>query len=57
MDMVTPGGASSEHCGCGQGLGGPETPVVAILVELYGDIKGIMMFVLARSFAQSFCRV
>ncbi|XOQ43517.1 MAG: CheY-P phosphatase CheC [Clostridium sp.] len=34
-------------------LGGPETPVVAILSKLHGDINGIMMFVIEQEFTQS----
>ncbi len=37
-------------------LGGPETPVVAILAELYGDIGGIMMFVVGKSSAEQLLR-
>ncbi|HCW80686.1 MAG TPA: chemotaxis protein CheC, partial [Ruminococcaceae bacterium] len=33
-------------------LGGPETPVVAILVELSGDIRGIMMFIVSQHFTK-----
>jgi chemotaxis protein CheC len=34
-------------------MGGPETPVVAILVELFGDIHGIMMFVVGQTFTKT----
>ncbi|WBY64336.1 chemotaxis protein CheC [Thermocaproicibacter melissae] len=34
-------------------MGGPETPVVAILVELFGDIHGIMMFVAGQKFTKT----
>lgn len=33
-------------------LGGPETPVTAILVKLYRDISGIMMFVIEQEFVR-----
>lgn len=32
-------------------LGGPENVIVAILAKLYGDIEGIMMFIIEREFA------
>ena len=34
-------------------LGGPENVIVAILAKLYGDIEGIMMFIIERKFADS----
>lgn len=53
VEMMTPVVRVLDITDADRALGGPETPVVAILVELYGDIKGIMMFVLGNSFAQS----
>lgn len=53
VEMMTPVVRVLDITDADKALGGPETPVVAILVELYGDIKGIMMFVLGNSFAQS----
>lgn len=34
-------------------LGGPENVIVAILAKLYGDLEGIMMFIIERSFANN----
>lgn len=34
-------------------LGGPENVVVAILAKLYGDIEGIMMFIIEQDFAKT----
>lgn len=34
-------------------LGGPENVVIGILAKLYGDIEGIMMFIIEQSFAKS----
>ena len=53
IDMVTPKVRILDIAEADKALGGPETPVVAILVELYGDIRGIMMFVVGESFAKS----
>lgn len=36
-----------------EALGGPEHVIVAILAKLYGDIEGIMMFIIERKFANS----
>lgn len=53
VEMVTPVVRIVDIADADKALGGPETPVIAILVELYGDIQGIMMFILGNSFAQS----
>ncbi|MCI1981583.1 MAG: chemotaxis protein CheC [Oscillospiraceae bacterium] len=53
IDMITPKVRILDIAEADKALGGPETPVVAILVELYGDIRGIMMFVVGESFAKS----
>ncbi len=53
VEMTTPVVRVLDIADADRALGGPETPVVAILVELYGDIKGIMMFVLGNDFAKS----
>ena len=34
-------------------LGGPENVVIAILAKLYGDLDGIMMFIIKQDFAQT----
>lgn len=36
-----------------QTLGGPENVIVAILAKLYGDLEGIMMFIIERNFANN----
>jgi chemotaxis protein CheC len=53
VDMVTPTVRILDISEADKALGGPETPAVAILVELYGDIRGIMMFVIEQEFTQS----
>ena len=53
VDMVMPVVRILDVTEADRALGGPETPVVAILVELYGDIKGIMMFVIEQEFTKS----
>jgi chemotaxis protein CheC len=53
VDMVTPIVRILNISEADRALGGPETPVVAILAELNGDIHGIMMFVIERGFTQS----
>lgn len=52
VDMVTPTVRILDISEADRALGGPETPVVAILAELFGDISGIMMFVIEQSFTQ-----
>lgn len=53
VDMVTPTVRILDISEADKALGGPETPVVAILVELSGDIHGIMMFVVDQNFTKS----
>lgn len=53
VDMVTPTVRILDISEADKALGGPETPVVAILVELSGDIHGIMMFVVDQNFTRS----
>ncbi|MCI1990108.1 MAG: chemotaxis protein CheC [Oscillospiraceae bacterium] len=53
IDMVAPAVRVLDIADADRALGGPETPVVAILVELHGDIRGIMMFVIGQKFAQT----
>ena len=53
VDMETPVVRILDICEADKALGGPETPVVAILVELTGDIHGIMMFIVDQNFTQS----
>lgn len=53
VDMVTPTVRILDISEADKALGGPETPVVAILVELNGDIHGIMMFVIDQNFTRA----
>lgn len=53
VNMVTPVVRILDISQADRALGGPETPVVAILTELHGDINGIMMFVIEQEFTQS----
>ncbi len=53
VNMVTPTVRILDISEADKALGGPETPVIAILVELSGDITGIMMFVIDQDFTQS----
>ena len=52
VDMVMPAVRILDISEADRALGGPETPVVAILSELTGDISGIMMFVIKQDFTQ-----
>lgn len=52
VDMVTPVVRILDISEADNALGGPETLSVAILVELYGDIHGIMMFVISQEFTK-----
>lgn len=50
VDMKTPVVRIMNITDVDKAMGGPETPMVAILVELFGDIHGIMMFVVGHQF-------
>lgn len=52
VDMATPVVRILDIRDADRALGGPETPVTAILVKLHGDIGGIMMFVIEQEFTQ-----
>lgn len=52
VDMKTPVVRIMDITEVDKAMGGPETPVVAILVEVTGDIHGIMMFVVGQTFIQ-----
>lgn len=52
VDMVTPVVRILDISEADNALGGPETLAAAILVELYGDIHGIMMFVISQEFTK-----
>ncbi len=53
VDMKTPVVRIMDISDVDKAMGGPETPMVAILVEVLGDIHGIMMFVIGHQFAES----
>lgn len=53
VSMTTPDVKILEIGEAYRAMGGPEVPVVAILAELYGDIDGVMMFVIQQSFTRS----
>ncbi len=50
VDMKTPVVRIMDIGDVDKAMGGPETPMVAILVEVLGDIHGIMMFVVGQQF-------
>lgn len=50
IDMKTPAVRIMDISDVDKAMGGPETPMVAILVEVLGDIHGIMMFVVGQQF-------
>lgn len=52
IDMKAPVVRIMDIANVDNALGGPETPVVAILVELSGDIRGIMMFIVSQHFTK-----
>lgn len=52
IDMVTPVVRILDISEADNALGGPETLAAAILVELFGDIHGIMMFVISKEFTK-----
>lgn len=53
VDMKTPVVRIMDISDVDKAMGGPETPMVAILVEVLGDIHGIMMFVVGDQFTES----
>lgn len=57
IDMTTPSVRIMDISDVDKAMGGPETPVVAILVEITGDIHGIMMFVVGKPFTQLLLQV
>ena len=56
IDMKTPVVRIMNIAEVDHALGGPETPVVAILVETSGDIHGIMMFIIRQDFVRLILR-
>lgn len=53
IDMKTPTVRIMDISEVDKAMGGPETPMVAILVEVLGDIHGVMMFVIGHTFTES----
>jgi chemotaxis protein CheC len=53
IGMKTPDVRVLEISEAYRAMGGPETPVAAVLAELRGDIGGIMMFVIRQDFTRS----
>ncbi len=53
IDMKTPVVRIMDIGDVDKAMGGPETPMVAILVEIHGDIHGIMMFVVGQQFTRN----
>jgi chemotaxis protein CheC len=53
IDMKTPVVRIMDITDVDKAMGGPETPMVAILVEVLGDIHGIMMFVVGQQFTRN----
>ena len=53
IDMKTPVVRIMDIADVDKAMGGPETPMVAILVEVLGDIHGIMMFVVGQQFTRN----
>jgi chemotaxis protein CheC len=52
IDMKAPVVRIMDIANVDNALGGPETPVVAILVELSDDIRGVMMFIVSQHFTK-----
>ncbi len=53
VDMTVPTVRILDINDAANALGGPENPVIGILAKLYGDIEGIMMFIVEQDFAQT----
>lgn len=53
IGVTTPSVRILDIAEAGEALGGPETPAASILVELYGQISGVMMFVVNKSVAEA----
>lgn len=52
VDMTTPVVRVLDLAEASMEMGGPETPVVAILVGMHGDIQGTMMFIIDSNFTK-----
>lgn len=53
VDMTVPSVRILDINDAANALGGPENVVIGILAKLYGDIEGIMMFIIEQSFAKT----
>ncbi|WP_457941763.1 chemotaxis protein CheC [Caproiciproducens sp. LBM24188] len=53
VDMTVPTVRILDINDAANALGGPENPVIGILAKLYGDIEGIMMFIIEQDFAKT----
>lgn len=53
VDMTVPTVRILDINDAATALGGPENAVVGILTKLYGDIEGIMMFIIEQEFAKT----
>lgn len=53
VDMTVPVVRILDISDAANALGGPENAVIGILAKLYGDIEGIMMFIIGQDFAKS----
>ncbi len=53
VDMTVPTVKILDINDAANALGGPENAVIGILAKLYGDIEGIMMFIIEQNFAKT----
>lgn len=53
VDMTVPSVRILDINAAANALGGPENAVIGILAKLYGDIEGIMMFIIEQDFAKA----
>lgn len=53
VDMTVPTVRILDINDAANALGGPENAVIGILAKLYGDIEGIMMFIIEQNFAKT----
>lgn len=53
VDMTVPTVRILDINDAANALGGPENAVIGILTKLYGDIEGLMMFIIEQEFAKT----
>lgn len=53
VDMTVPTVRILDINDAANALGGPENAVIGILAKLYGDIEGLMMFIIEQDFAKA----